>query len=95
MRKNVGGGTKVNEEQRRVILYNAIKDRRIMIYRSVVIFVGLISNEIVMGRHIHDKLVIVCGALVLGALLIVQSFLLDNISTCSKIIKSLREEERQ
>lgn len=85
----------MNEEQRRVILYNAIKDRRVMIYRSIVIFVGLISNAIVIGRHIHDKLVIVCGALVLGALLIVQSFLLDNISTCSKIIKSLREEEEQ
>lgn len=68
----------MNEEQRRVILYNAIKDRRVMIYRSIVIFVGLISNAIIIGRHIHDKLVIVCGALVLGALLIVQSFLLDT-----------------
>lgn len=85
----------MNEEQRKVILYNAIKDRRVMIYRSIVIFIGLISNAIVIGRHIHDKVVIVCGALVLGALLIVQSFLLDNIFTCSKIIKSLREEERQ
>lgn len=34
----------MNEEQRKVILYNAIKDRRVMIYRSIVIFVGLISN---------------------------------------------------
>lgn len=84
----------MNEEQRRVILYNAIKDRRVMIYRLIVTFVALISNAIVVGRHIHDKLVIICGALVLGALLIVQSFLLDNISTCSKIIKSLREEEQ-
>lgn len=84
----------MNEEQRRVILYNAVKDRRVMIYRLIVTFVALISNAIVVGRHIHDKLVIVCGALILGALLIVQSFLLDNISTCSKIIKSLREEEQ-
>ena len=84
----------MNEEQRRVILYNAIKDRRVMIYRSAVIFVGLIANAIAMGRHIHDKVVIVCGALVLGALLLVQSYLFDNISTCSKIIKSLREEEQ-
>lgn len=84
----------MNEEQRRVILYNAVKDRRAMICRLAATFVGLISNAIVVGRHIHDKLVIVCGALVLGALLIVQSFLLDNISTCSKVIKSLREEEQ-
>ena len=94
MRKNVEGEKKVNEEQRRVILYNAIKDRRLMIYRLVVTFVGLIANAVVMGKHIHDKVVIVCGALVLGAFLLVQSFLLDNISTCSKIIKSLREEEQ-
>lgn len=77
----------MNEEQRRVILYNAVKDRRAMICRLAATFVALISNAIVVGRHIHDKLVIVCGALVLGALLIVQSFLLDNISTCSKVIK--------
>lgn len=85
----------MNEEQRKVILYNAVKDRRTMIYRLIVTFVALISNAIVVGRHIQDKLVIVCGALVLGALLLVQSFLLDNLSTCNKIIKSLREEEEQ
>lgn len=94
MRKNVKGAEEMNEEQRKVILYNAIKDRRLMIYRLVVTFVGLIANAVVMGKHIHDKVVIVCGALVLGAFLLVQSYLFDNVSACHKIIKSLREEEQ-
>ena len=91
----------MNEEQEQMfkqemerVLNDAIIDRRQTIYRLVLAFLGIIANGIIIGRYFYDKVIIICGALTLGAFSLAITCMLEKISICNKIIKDLGGREK-